>query len=328
MTSIRQELTELRAQLVGAGFAAGWGAVKAMPSPLSSRAFQAAADGATVRNGPAVRQLRRNLRRVVGPMVTEAQLDELVGDSMRSYARYWLETFRLPRMDQAAVVDNIGRNTIGAEHIDLALEADRGYVLTLPHMGNYDVSGLWLVDRYHKPFTTVAERLKPESLFDRFVEYRQSLGMEVLALTGSERPPTSVLLERLRAGGGVCLVADRELSNGGIDVDFFGERARLPGGPAMLAAVTGAALIPVGPWFTPDGGWGQRIGPAVELPEGRLKEKVATGTQLLANRFAELISDHPTNWHMLQRLWLADLPPVRRGDGGSEPAAESSERSD
>ena len=98
------------------------------------------------------------------------------------------------------------------------------------------MAGLWLIDRYHRPFTTVAERLRPAWLFDRFVAYRESIGMEVLALTGGDQAPTAVLTERLKAGGAVCLVADRDLSRHGVEVDFFGERARMPSGPALLSA--------------------------------------------------------------------------------------------
>lgn len=300
-------LAGLRDRATSLGFAAGWGAVKAVPAGLSARSFRAGADAVTVRNGPAVRQLRTNLRRVVGQGRTEAEMDELVGEAMRSYARYWLETFRLPKMDRARVVARADEQTTGAEHIDAAVQAGRGFILALPHTGNYDVAGLWLINRYGKPFTTVAERLEPASLFNRFVAYRESLGMEVLALTGGERPPTSVLTERLKSGGGVCLVADRDLSQHGVEVDFFGEPARMPGGPAMLAALTGAALLPVGMWFTPEGGWGQQILAPVELPAGRLREQVSAGTQRMADGFARIVAGHPADWHMLQKLWLADL---------------------
>jgi lauroyl/myristoyl acyltransferase len=306
MTAVREELTELRGQFTAAGFAAGWGLLKSVPAPVASRTFRAVADAATVRNGGSVRQLRINLRRVVGQAWTEREMDALVGDAMRSYARYWLETFRLPKMDKAAVVAAVEANTTGAEHVEAALDEGRGFILALPHTGNYDVAGLWLVDRFGS-FTTVAERLKPESLFDRFVAYRESLGMEVLPLTGGETPPTGVLTERLRANRGVCLVADRDLSRHGLEVEFFGEKARMPGGPALLAAMTGAALLPVGLWFTEDGGWAQRICAPIELPEGRLRDRVQGGTQLLADRFAELIAAHPAHWHMLQKLWVADL---------------------
>jgi KDO2-lipid IV(A) lauroyltransferase len=197
--------------------------------------------------------------------------------------------------------------TVGAEHIDAALERGRGAILALPHSGNWDVAGVWLIAR-HGPFTTVAERLKPESLFNRFLAYREGLGMEIIPLTGGERPPTDVLTERLRANRVVCLLADRDLSRNGVQVDFFGEPTRMPGGPSLLAATTGAALLPVHLWYTPDG-WAQTIAPPVELPEGSLRERVAYGTQCLADFFAAEIAKHPVDWHMLQKLWLADLSP-------------------
>jgi lauroyl/myristoyl acyltransferase len=297
---------DLRDRVTDLGYAAGWGAVKALPSPLASRAFRAVADIATVRNGKGAQQLRKNLRRV-RPHASEAELDELVGAGLRSYSRYWLETFRLPKMDHRAVIERAGLETTGAEHLHAAHRAGKGFILALPHMGNWDVAALWLVAQGY-PFTTVAERLKPDSLFDRFVAFRESLGMEVLPLTGGA-PPSDALRERLRAGRPVCLVADRDLSRNGVEVQFFGEAARMPGGPALLAATTGAALLPVGLWFTDDGGWGQWIGPPVELPGTRLADKVRSGTQAVAEAFEEQIGRRPADWHMLQKLWLADLTP-------------------
>jgi KDO2-lipid IV(A) lauroyltransferase len=300
-------LDGVRERAIGAGYSAGWGLIKSMPRGMSARAFRAAADAATVRNGGGARQLRKNLRRVVGPGMSELRMDALVGDALRSYSRYWLETFRLDGMDHAAVAENTTRNTVGAEHLDAALERGKGVVLALPHSGNWDAAGIWLVDR-HGPFTTVAERLKPESLFDRFVAYRESLGMEVIALTGGQRPPTEVLAERLRSNKVVCLLADRDLSRNGVEVQFFGEATRMPGGPALLAAMTGAGLIAVHPRYEGDG-WGLSFAPPIELPNGRLREKVAAGTQAVADVFAHYIGQYPADWHMLQRLWLADLPP-------------------
>jgi KDO2-lipid IV(A) lauroyltransferase len=299
-------LQRTRDRAVDLGYAAGWGLVKSTPHGLARRWFTAAADAATVHNGPGTRQLRKNLRRVVGPAWTELQLDQLVGDALRSYSRYWLETFRLPKMDKRAVADNVDANNQGKQHIDAALERGNGVVLALPHMGNWDASGVWFVDRYGA-FTTVAERLKPESLFDRFVEYREGLGFEILPLTGGDRTPLEVLRERLRQNKVVCLLGDRDLSRNGVRVDFFGEPTRMPGGPAVLAATTGAALLPVAMWFTEDG-WGQAIHPPLPVPDGRLREQVPVLTQALAHTFERDIAAHPADWHMLQRLWLADLP--------------------
>jgi KDO2-lipid IV(A) lauroyltransferase len=296
-----------RERAIGLGYSAGWGVVKAVPRRMSARAFRAAADAATVRNGPGVRQLRKNLRRVVGPGMSELRMDTLVGEALRSYSRYWLETFRLESMDHDALADDIQRNMLGVERLEAGLARGKGVVVALPHTGNWDASGIWLV-RHSGPFTTVAERLKPESLFDRFVAYRESIGMEVLALTGGARPPTEVLTERLRENRVVCLLADRDLSRNGIAVDFFGEPTRMPGGPAMLAALTGATLLTARPRFVGEG-WGVTFSGPVELPDGSLRDRVTAGTQTVADQFAEGIAQEPADWHMLQRLWLADLPP-------------------
>jgi KDO2-lipid IV(A) lauroyltransferase len=293
--------------LSSAGYAAGWRIVRALPAPLAGRLFTAAADLAVRRNGRSVRQLRRNLSRVVGPGADAAELDRLVRAGLRSYARYWLETFRLPSMAVDQILAQV--RTDGVAHVDAALAAGTGAVFALPHSGNWDIAGLWLV-RHGYPFSTVAERLKPESLFDRFVAYRESLGMRVLPLTGGPRPPMQVLSERLRAGEAVCLVADRDLSRHGVEVQFFGEATRMPAGPALLAATTGAALMPVHLYF--DGaGWGQWIGSPIELGEGNLRTRVQRATQALATAFEQRIARHPEDWHMLQPLWLADLDQAR-----------------
>ena len=300
-------LERTRGRAIDLGYAAGWSVVKSAPGMLTERAFRAAADVAAVRNGGGTRQLRKNLRRVVGSAPSELEMDELVGEALRSYSRYWMETFRLPKMDLADVAARTGANSVGVENIDAALARGKGVILALPHQGNWDVAGVWLVS-HSGPFVTVAERLKPDSLFDRFVEYRESLGFEVLALSGGQRSPISVLSERLNENKVACLLADRDLSRNGIEVQFFGEAARMPGGPAMLAATTGAALLPVSLWFTEDG-WAQRINPPVPVPEGRLRDQVSAVTQAMADVFARDIAEHPADWHMLQRLWLADLPP-------------------
>jgi phosphatidylinositol dimannoside acyltransferase len=290
-----------------AGYAAGWRIVRALPAPLAGWLFAAGAELSVRRNGPSVRQLRRNLSRVVGPGADAAELDRLVRAGLRSYARYWLETFRLPSMAVDQILAQV--RTDGAANVDEAMAAGKGAVFALPHSGNWDIAGLWLVRRGY-PFSTVAERLKPESLFDRFVAYRESLGMRVLPLTGGPRPPMQVLGERLRAGEAVCLVADRDLSRHGVEVRFFGEPTRMPAGPALLAATTGAALMPVHLYF--DGaGWGQWIGSRIELGEGSLRARVQRATQALATAFEQRIAEHPEDWHMLQRLWLADLDPAR-----------------
>ena len=288
-------------RLADLGYAAGWRLLRFAPEDLSTRAFRAGADLAARRNGPGACQLRQNLARVL-PDATATVLDALVRDGLRSYARYWQEAFMLPWADHATLVGRLDEAMDGVEHLNDALARGRGVVVALPHSGNWDMAGLWLVE-HHGAFSTVVERLEPEALYDRFVSYRASLGFDIVPLTGSGSP-TPRLVRRLHAGGVVCLLADRDLTGAGMAVEFFGASARMPPGPARLAAATGATLLVVGCWFTADG-WGIRIHPPVPVPD---RSAVMQATQTVADRFATDIAAHPQDWHMLQPLWTDDLP--------------------
>lgn len=289
------------------GYAAGWRLVHRLPAGVTGAAFSLAADFAARRAGPGAQQLRRNLARVV-PQADEDELDELTRRAMRSYARYWHEMFRLPAMDHAGVGQQVAEQISGVEYLDAALAEGNGAVLVLPHSGNWDVAGLWLV-AYAGSFTTVVERLKPESVYQRFVAFRESLGYEIVPATGGTGS-FRLLLDRLRANKVLCLVGDRDLTGNGVPVTFFGQPTRMPGGAARLAASTGAALLPVGLWFTDDG-WGVRIHPRIRVAA---RAEVPAAIQALADIFAGDIAAHPTDWHMMQKLWTADFEEPRESE--------------
>ncbi|MDC7339928.1 phosphatidylinositol mannoside acyltransferase [Streptomyces lydicus] len=306
-------------KLTDALYGLGWSTVKKLPEGVAIRLGRRIADTAWKRRGKGVRRLEANLARVV-PDASPARLAELSRAGMRSYMRYWMESFRLPAWSEDRIKTAFDPEDV--HHLTDGLKSDRGVILALPHMGNYDLAGVWVTTKLNTPFTTVAERLKPESLYDRFVAYREGLGMEVLPHTGGAAFGT--LARRLRAGGLVCLVADRDLSSSGIPVTFFGEETKMPAGPAMLALQTGAMLLPVTLWYDDSAVMRGRVYPEIDVPEtGTRVEKAHRMTQTLADAFASGIADHPTDWHMLQRLWLADLEP--RPENG--PVATGSETS-
>ncbi|KAF0647161.1 MULTISPECIES: phosphatidylinositol mannoside acyltransferase [Streptomyces] len=293
--------------LTDALYGLGWATVRKLPEPVAAGLGRRIADTAWRRRGQGVLRLEANLARVV-PDASPQRLAELSRAGMRSYMRYWMESFRLPSWS----AERVGRS-VEVKDVHLLTEglaSGRGVVLALPHLANWDLAGVWATRSLGVPFTTVAERLKPESLYDRFVAYRESLGMEVLPHTGGSA--FGALARRLRAGGLVCLVADRDLSSSGVEVDFFGERARMPAGPALLAQHTGALLLPVTLWYDDTATMRGRVHPPVDPPEtGTRAQKTAVMTQALADAFAGGIADHPEDWHMLQRLWLADLDPAK-----------------
>ena len=282
-----------------AAYAAGWRVVRALPGPVARGLFTAGADIATRRGGRGVARLRDNLRQV-RPALSEPELDALVRKGMRSYLRYYLEAFRLPSMSTDRILRSFRLG--GHEMLGENVAVGQGSVVALPHGGNWDMAGAW-VAAMGWPIVTVAERLRPEGLYQRFLDFRQGLGMEIIPLTGGERSPQDVLLEKLGKGYVVPLLADRDLPGRGVEVEFFGARTTMPAGPALLALRSGAPLYAVDMWYEPDAPVGQLYGPLPVPAHGRLADRVRVLTQTLADHFAAGIARHPEDWHMLQRMW-------------------------
>lgn len=255
------------------------------------------ADQITKRNPAGVQRLRSNYLRV-HPEFDEAQLEGAVREGMRSYLRYWCDTFRLPLWSGEEIVQ---RTTVINDHLVRdALAAGKGVIVSLPHAGNWDHAGAYYCET-GAPIVTVAEHLEPERLFRKFLAYRESLGMEVLdASTRS----LAVLSQRLRQGRMIALVADRDLSANGVDVTFFNHPARMPAGPAVLSIQTGAPLLTAFVRYL-ESGIEISFESAIAIPStGKSVDKVAVMIQESATRLEKHLFEHITDWHMLQRIWI------------------------
>jgi KDO2-lipid IV(A) lauroyltransferase len=258
------------------------------------------------RRGTSVLRLESNLRRVV-PDADDAEVRALSRQGMRSYMRYWCEAFRLPGWSRERIVDSI--RIIDDHHLADGLATGRGVVVALPHMGNWDHAGAWAT-LAHSPVVTVAERLKPEDLYEKFLAFRRGLGMDVIPLTGGD-PVFPYLAQKLHEGNLVALLGDRDLSNSGVPVRFFGSKAKFPAGPAALAVDTGAVLL-TAQLYLEDGHNVVRFHPPVDVPtEGERSRRIFRTTQLVADQIEVSIRERPTDWHMLQRLWVDDLDPSK-----------------
>ncbi len=275
---------------------AGWRIVRWLPEDWAYSLAYRVADLLVKRNGKSVQRLRSNLSRTQ-PAITTLDLELLVIQAMRSYMRYWCDTFRFPDWSKEKTVGTV---QVTNEHLLLdAIAAKTGVIVALPHAGNWDHAGAYFCANGIQ-LVTVAERLKPEKLFLKFLEYRQAMGMEVLPLDGRV---LDTLTDRLNAGALVALVADRDLSRSGIDVEFFGGPARMPAGPALLALRTKAPLITAYVSYT-DAGIHIDFNKVVLPNAGSDKEKVQEIVQMTAKYFERSISDKPEDWHMLQRIWI------------------------
>lgn len=282
--------------LIAALYFAGWRIVRWLPEKSAYRLFKFVADRASAQNGKNFQRLESNLKRVL-PNLTDRELRALAKVGMRSYLRYWCDTFRSPDWDTNRI-----QLTVTVNDPELLLEpvrSKRGVIVALPHAGNWDHAGSYFCSQ-GIPLVTVVERVKPEKLFRKFLEYRQAIGMEALPLDGRVM---GTLEARLREGKLVALVADRDLSQSGIDVNFFNGIARMPAGPALLAIRTGADLITAYVSYTETG---IHIDfRKVQIANGDTEsEQVAKTVQLCADNFAAGIAEHPQDWHMLQRIWV------------------------
>jgi phosphatidylinositol dimannoside acyltransferase len=304
--------------IIDAGYGAGWSLVCRLPESWMQRVFRLVADIAWRREGPRVQVLEANLVRVLGPGADGKALRTASREVLRRYARYWLEIFRLPVMPMDRLVGGINDPAGQVKMIVDIMASGRGVVAALPHMGNWDQAGAWFVAQGAGSLTTVMERLKPETVYERFVTFREGLGMEVLPASGGTRP-FGILAQRLRAGKFVALPCDRDVTGSGIEVEFFGERAKMMAGPAALAVQTGAALVPVVLWFDDDGRCGMKIGAEIEQPAaGTRPQKVAAMMQELAGFFEQGIREHPYDWLMLQKVFVADLDPQRQARAAAQ----------
>jgi KDO2-lipid IV(A) lauroyltransferase len=244
--------------------------------------------------------LARHLRRV-HTGIGERELGRALHRSFESYARYWLEVFRLPNETPESLA---GRLEIdGLEYADAALADGRGVILAAPHLGNWDFAGAWFAAQGYRP-ATVAEPIEPPALFEWFMAFRRNLGVEVLVL-GPEAG--SGMLRLLRDNRLIGLICDRDLGGRGVEVEFFGERTTLPSGPATLALRSGAPIIPGAAYFRPGGRTLCVLRPPLDTARrGSVREDSVRITQQLAGELEVLIRRAPDQWHLLQPNWPSD----------------------
>lgn len=300
-------------------FLGGWRVAARLPEDVVRAVMLVAADAAWLRRGGGVRRLEANLRRA-RPEAGRRELRRLSRAGMRSYLRYYGEAFTLGRLTAEQIDARV--RTIGAEELRARTDAGESVVLALAHQGNWDLAGAWAT-RHLAAVTTVAERLEPPEVFEEFVGLREGIGLTIIPLDAG-REVFRDLVRAVRSGGRlVPLLADRDLTARGLEVDLLGERARVAAGPAALAAATGAPLVPTtirherlrGARRRAAGArWGIVIDFHAPVPRPADVARGAQVQQLTQGWVDALGADiaaDPTDWHMLQRVFVSDLDPVR-----------------
>jgi len=274
-----------------------WKVIGVLPEKSAYKLANVISDRVYSKNGKGVKRLRSNYRRLM-PNISERQLDEFTKDGMRSYLRYWFDTFRLNKWSKSRIIEttfvvreNLLRDPIATK---------QGCIIALPHAGNWDHAAAYFCST-GITLTAVVEKLKPEAIFKKFLAYRQSIGIEAISHKEKTIP---ILMERLNQGKLIALVADRDMSRNGIEVNFLGGIAKMPAGPAILALKTGAPLVTVYIRYL-EKGIEITFDETIKLPVlGSEEEQIKIVTQSMADNFAKRIKDSPVDWHMLQRIWV------------------------
>jgi phosphatidylinositol dimannoside acyltransferase len=238
-----------------------------------------------------------NQAQVLGRPVEDPLVQASTREAFALYGRYWFDTFHVLGWSDERVVDSFRFE--GIEHVEKGLADGKGVVIALPHTGNWDVGGRAMGLRIG-PVVSVAEHLKPERLFELFLEHRRQLGMEIIDLASDH--VGRQLTQRLEQNRIVALVADRDLSGGGVEVEMFGRTRRMPAGPALLALSAGAPLLS-GPTYTTKDGWVEVLTPVSIEPTGKRKDDIIALTRGLAAAFEQAIAAAPPDWHLFQPGW-------------------------
>jgi KDO2-lipid IV(A) lauroyltransferase len=295
-------LSNLRRRAPYLAYRAASTVARGLPAPLADVTARSAAVALTAAMRGRRRVLERHLRRTHGRDLRGWQLEVEVQRSFASYARYWLESFRLPgtsseELDRHIVVD-------GMDHLRAAIDTGKGVIIALPHLGGWDYGGAWFASQGYEP-TVVVEQFDPPELFQWFVDFREGLGVHVVPLGPQAAAGT---LKVLRSGGILGLLCDRDITGTGVEVEFLGERTTLPSGPATLALRTGATILPTAVFFEGNDGHRGVIRPPIDTTRtGRFREDMTRVTQDLANELGSFIRQAPEQWHCFQPNWPSDL---------------------
>jgi len=247
--------------------------------------------------------VQRHMSRSLGPGHGDKAVKTAARKAFASYARYWIESFRLPTRSDKQLSKGI--EVPDYRFVEEALSRGNGVILALPHLGGWEWAGFWMASVNKLPITVVVEPIEPPQLFSWFVNFRSKLGMNVVPLSPSAGTEIAAALKRNEV---VCLLCDRDISGGGIEVTFMGERTTLPGGPALMALRTGAVVLPTAVYFEPNGKHLGLVRPPLDVSRsGTIKEDVARVTSQLAEELEFLIRQDPEQWHLFQPNWPSDF---------------------
>lgn len=293
----------MKAQL----FNLAWKLVPKIPIKLTLAVSDRAADIVTLLGVSSTKQLKANLERLTGRQVTSRELRA----SVRSYFRAFSQQFSLPGWSSEYLTSSV---TYPQAQSIAELLKDGPVVLALTHSGNWDLAGAWFCQSYGKIVTT-AEKLEPQELFDKFVAFRSSIGMDILGVAKGEHVFEQLVQKVKGQPVLVPLLADRDISGAGIEVQLGTAKALVAAGPAALAIRLGRPLIAGHLTYKKEhGSWHMyaRFTDPLPVPTPKPDEtQVEALTKAWVKAIEPVMVEGFLDWHMMQKLYIKDLDPER-----------------
>ncbi len=316
------QIERLRARAVVGAYKAGGLLARLTPRPVGNGITTAAGIGASLAAGDRRAVVERNLQRIHGPGLRGPRLAAKVAQTFESYGRYYYDSLRLPSLSPDAIAK--GFSVDGLEHLEAAMaEDDVGPVLALPHLGGWEWAAAWITRVRGWELAAVVEALDPPELFEWFLDFRRSLGMNIIPLGPTAAAEVAAAAAAKQV---VCLLSDRDITGTGVEVTFFGERTTLPAGPAVMGLRGGCRVLPTAVYFKGDGIHGVVLPPLDTARRDSFREDVRRVTQELADRLEELIRRAPEQWHLMQPNWPSDHEALGRPRPDEDPEHEGSRR--
>ena len=265
------------------------------------------------------RHLQRVFAHRAAEPATPRQLQAAVNAAFHSYARYWADTARLPKLSPAEL--DSGFTFIGWDFLEDARSRAPGPILALPHLGNWEWAGMWLAQVPGVPVSVVVEMGDNEELFRWMMSFRERMNMHIIPLDADAGTAAS---KALADGHILCLLCDRDIQGTGVAVDFFGEETTLPAGAATLALRSGAAVLPTAVYYQGNKQLGVVRPPLDDTRQGRFRSDVQRMTQDLATDLEHLIAQAPEQWHLMSPNWPSDREFLEREIAAKDFAAKAS----
>ncbi|MFT3942822.1 MAG: phosphatidylinositol mannoside acyltransferase [Ancrocorticia sp.] len=300
------------------------GTVDRLPEPVGRGLFNILGTIAGASNIKGVRQLRKNQARL-RPGMNPVQARLLSMRAMRSYMRYYYETFRMASLSQDQMLARVREDV--TDEIRDEVAAGRSVIGAVMHSGNWDLAGAWC-NLLIAPVHTIVEKLEPPEIFEGFLSFREGLGMTIYPLVKGGGALHS--LEQAMKDKPIFapILADRDLSASGVEVTFAGIPMLAAPGPALLAQRLGATIYPTfvhceklrGERRRAAGtSWGicVTILPGItartgkESPGAEREADLVRMSQEWLTQLEPLVIEHLEDWHMLQKVFVEDLDPER-----------------